>query len=87
MERGRILKQVINEFGKLIQVGSILVLRRPSVLKWSTSYMVTVTKSCLIGIYSPENDSKVVCFIAFKIFIQWLCNLFFFLLVYSMPRV
>jgi len=62
VERGRILKQVINEFGKLIQVGSILVLRRPSVLKWSTSYMVTITKSCLIGIYSPENDSKV-CFI------------------------
>lgn len=58
-ERGRILKQVINEYGKFIQVGSILLLRRPSVLKWNSNYMVTVTKSCLMAIFSPENNSEV----------------------------
>ncbi|KAI9563321.1 hypothetical protein GHT06_010779 [Daphnia sinensis] len=54
--KGRILQDVITDYGKLIRVGSILVLRRPSVLQMVPSCFVTVTKKCLIGIFSSQNN-------------------------------
>ncbi|XP_057367862.1 uncharacterized protein LOC130688865 [Daphnia carinata] len=54
--KGRILQDVITDYGKLIRVGSILVLRRPSVLHMVPSCFVTVTKKCLIGIFSSQNN-------------------------------
>ena len=58
--RGQIRTQVINEYRKFLQVGSILVLRNPSVLKWNSSYVVTVTKSSLAAIVTiTEKKTEV----------------------------
>lgn len=54
--KGRILQDVITDYGKQIQVGSILVLRRPSVLHMTPNCFVTITKKCLIGIFSSQSN-------------------------------
>lgn len=54
--KGRILQDVITDYGKLIQVGSVLVLRRPSVLHMTPNCFVTITKKCLIGIFSSQTN-------------------------------
>lgn len=54
--KGRILQDVITDYGKLIQVGSVLVLRRPSVLHMTPNCFVTITKKCLIGIFSSRTN-------------------------------
>lgn len=58
--KGRILQQVVVEHGKLIQVGAILVLRRASVLQFSSDCLATVSKNCLVAIYSPKNSHQVL---------------------------
>ncbi|XP_046450887.1 uncharacterized protein LOC124198867 [Daphnia pulex] len=54
--KGGILQDVITDYGKLIQVGSVLVLRRPSVLHMTPNCFVTITKKCLIGIFSSQTN-------------------------------
>ena len=57
--KGRILQQLIVDYGKLIEVGAIVVLRRPSVLQYTSECLITVTPNCLIGIYSSQNSPPV----------------------------
>lgn len=58
--KGRILKDVFMDYS--IQVGTILVLRRPNVLLIGTNCLVTVTKTCLIGML-PSHTNEVNAYI------------------------
>lgn len=51
---------MITDYGKLIQAGTVLVLRRPNVLQMQTNCLVTVTKTCLIGMIPPRSNEVSV---------------------------
>lgn len=56
---GRTVKQTIYELAKLIQLWlSTCAETSSSVFRWSSSYIITVTKSCFIQIYSSESKSN-----------------------------
>jgi len=47
------------EYGKFLKMGSILLLRRPAILTSAPVHsMVTITKTCLFGIYSTQETSQ-----------------------------
>jgi len=55
---GTIHQLVLDDYGKLLKTGSILLLRRPAILTSAPVHsMVTITKTCLFGIYSSSETS------------------------------
>ena len=53
---GRILREVVTKYGKMIKVGAILILRQPSVLHISSTCIITVTKKSLFGMLTVPGD-------------------------------
>lgn len=60
--KGCIVKDVITTYGTQINSGSLLILRRPSILQDFPTYHVLVTVSCLFGIYFKTGEVTKVAF-------------------------
>lgn len=74
--KGCIVKDVITTYGTQINSGSVLILRRPSILQDFPTYHVLVTVSSLFGIYSPKTGE--VCYSSSYICIEELNRCAFF---------